>query len=105
MLNPCFRMIIVLAVLCFVLPQPAFSKNGAGGEPKGRTTLGDLNCNAGEVAKFDGTSWACAPDDFGPSASIVDAFGRELGKVIQVYSCMGLHSWPIHSPALQPWPV
>jgi hypothetical protein len=30
---------------------------------EGQPSLGGLSCAAGEVAKFDGTSWVCAPDD------------------------------------------
>lgn len=31
--------------------------------PEGADTLADLNCSSGEIAKWDGNEWVCAPDE------------------------------------------
>lgn len=40
--------------------------------------LGDLNCQAGQIAKYDGTSWVCS-SEANTNYILVDAEGRTIG--------------------------
>jgi hypothetical protein len=46
--------------------------------------LGQLSCAAGEIAKFDGSRWICAPDNAGSDQSLVlrDNAGQVFGIVV-----------------------
>ncbi len=44
------------------------------GSGSGTDTLASLSCASGEIAKYDGTAWACAPDGSGGSPAPSDGY-------------------------------
>ena len=78
----------LIALILLAYPAAAAHKSHRGDA----TTLGDLDCTAGQVAMFDGTVWVCA-DLFAPKLAFVtsDAHQGDLGGLIGADAkCQGL---------------
>ena len=71
-----------LVILLICLPLSAFAKKEK--PPKPPSKLGDLNCIVDQIAKFDGTHWACSSDKVTPSLAwvVLDANSNPVGEFV-----------------------